>query len=128
MLGAGGSVTNQAGGLISGGNTGLYVANAAGTVTNAGTITGMARYGIILGAGGSVTNQAGGAISGGLSGVYVKRAVGAVTLNLTASDTTKPSDSSARATNCSKASTAMTIAAVAEPQLAGSTYDSSFSS
>jgi uncharacterized protein with beta-barrel porin domain len=78
-LNVGGSVTNQAGGVISGYNG--VVSGSTGTtstVTNFGSITGTNRYGVYLQAGGSVTNQTGGVISGGTSGVYVKTASGTV--------------------------------------------------
>jgi uncharacterized protein with beta-barrel porin domain len=75
----GGSVTNQAGGAISGLTNGVFVNNTNGTVINAGSITGTFRYGVNLQAGGSVTNQAGGTISGGNGGVYVTGGVGTVT-------------------------------------------------
>jgi adhesin HecA-like repeat protein len=93
-LTAGGSITNKAGAAIGGGYTGLniyhYVYNnnvytygrpfadgggvrilgGAGTVTNAGKISG-ASFGVDLAAGGSVTNQTGATISGSLvHGVY----------------------------------------------------------
>lgn len=56
-LAAGGSVTNQTGGIISGGTTNAFGVSAvtSATVTNAGTIT--AAAGIMLDAGGSVNNQ-----------------------------------------------------------------------
>jgi hypothetical protein len=77
---AGGSVTNQAGGTISGTPAGVAV-TGAGTVTNAGTITGTGTdgTGVLLLAGGSVTNQAGGTIRGSLYGVYSHSAAGTVT-------------------------------------------------
>jgi hypothetical protein len=62
-LGAGGSVTNEAGATISGYTE---IAGGAGTVTNAGNIGG-----VELQAGGSVTNQAGATINGGFVGVYL---------------------------------------------------------
>ncbi|MCU1340461.1 MAG: putative outer rane autotransporter barrel precursor, partial [Bryobacterales bacterium] len=65
--------------MISGGNYGVFVANSAGTVINAGSITGTHFIGVYLREGGSVTNQAGGVISGGSSGVYVNNGAGTVT-------------------------------------------------
>jgi uncharacterized protein with beta-barrel porin domain len=78
-LQAGGSVTNQTGGTISGGGVGVFVFSGAGAVTNAGAITGTGRYGVNLNDGGSVTNQTGGVISGGIVGVSVFTAAGTVT-------------------------------------------------
>ena len=62
----GGSVTNQAGASVVGKTGGIFVANAAGTIDNAGTISTTApiSLGIELSAGGSITNQATGTISG----------------------------------------------------------------
>jgi Hint domain len=69
VLGDGGTVVNQAGGLLTGYKHGVDVANAAGTVINAGSIGipsifGSQPSGVALYAGGAVTNQAGGTISG----------------------------------------------------------------
>ena len=66
----GGVLTNQTQATI-GGYLGVFVANAAGTVTNAGTIIGESTtgLGVALLAGGSVTNQALGRITG-LDGVF----------------------------------------------------------
>jgi hypothetical protein len=99
-LAGGGSVTNKAGGTISGGHSGLHIyqytyngnvytygrpfaygggvriLGGAATVTNAGKINGAA-FGVDLAAGGSVTNQAGATISGSvIHGVYGYYSVG----------------------------------------------------
>src|ERR1700692_301953 len=66
---SGGSVTTQAGGPISG-SYGVRMIGAAGSVTNAGTISGSTSAAIYLRSGGSVTNQAGGTISG-IDGVRI---------------------------------------------------------
>ncbi|MBV9053007.1 MAG: VCBS repeat-containing protein [Hyphomicrobiales bacterium] len=74
VLGLGGTVTNLAGGHISGGSTGVYVKyRAAGTVTNSGSIseTGTSSTGVDLAGGGTLTNNAGGSITGGANGVFV---------------------------------------------------------
>ncbi|SHL99443.1 Uncharacterized conserved protein, contains a C-terminal beta-barrel porin domain [Bradyrhizobium lablabi] len=70
FLGGGGSVTNQAGGVINGGNVGVSVVGNGATVTNAGTITGGNQIGVVLGSG-TVTNQAGGVISANYRGVVI---------------------------------------------------------
>jgi fibronectin-binding autotransporter adhesin len=64
----GGTVTNQAGGYISGGPGGIVGENGALTVVNSGAIYGGV-VGITLFDGGDVTNQAGGTISG-YTGIY----------------------------------------------------------
>jgi fibronectin-binding autotransporter adhesin len=66
---AAGSVTNQSGGTISGGDGVYGKEGAAVTVVNAGTIAGSNGEGIRLIDGGSVTNQSGGTISGSLPGI-----------------------------------------------------------
>ncbi|MGA2290055.1 autotransporter outer membrane beta-barrel domain-containing protein, partial [Bradyrhizobium sp.] len=60
VLGAGGSVSNQAGGRIVSNGFGIGIYHGSGNVTNAGTITG----GVGLFSGGSVKNQAGATIYG----------------------------------------------------------------
>ena len=85
VLRAGGSVTNNVGGSISGlgalgaglgSGAGVYITGAAGTVTNHSTISGVA-YGVGLGHGGLVTNTS--SITGGEDGVIVQAAIGSVT-------------------------------------------------
>ncbi|MBV9520160.1 MAG: VCBS repeat-containing protein [Hyphomicrobiales bacterium] len=74
VLGLGGMVTNAAGGNITGGSTGVYVKyRAAGTVTNSGSIAGIATSstGVDLAGGGTLTNDVGGSITGGNFGVFV---------------------------------------------------------
>ncbi|SED63446.1 protein of unknown function [Rhizobiales bacterium GAS188] len=83
-LHAGGSVTNNVGGSISGlgalgvglsSGAGVYITGAAGTVTNHSTISGVA-YGVGFGAGGLVTNTS--SITGGEDGVIIQGAIGTV--------------------------------------------------
>jgi hypothetical protein len=69
-----GSVTNAAGGRISG--TWGTATKGTGTVVNAGTLSGAVQSGVYLG-GGSVTNQAGGVIAGN-TGVDIRGAAGTV--------------------------------------------------
>ncbi|SEE85431.1 hypothetical protein SAMN05444161_7459 [Rhizobiales bacterium GAS191] len=84
VLHAGGSVTNDVGGSISGlgalgsglgSGAGVYITGAAGTVTNHSTISGQA-YGVGFGAGGLVTNTS--AITGGEDGVIIQGAIGTI--------------------------------------------------
>jgi hypothetical protein len=83
-LGAGGSVTNAAGGSIvatgsvGGGlsvGAGIYVTGASGTVANYGSISAGA-YGVGLGHGGSVTNVS--VISGGEDGIIIQGGQGTI--------------------------------------------------
>src|SRR5688572_17359400 len=55
-LKSGGTVSNGTTGAIAGQLAGIFIEGAAGTVTNSGTITGSAKYGVLLLAGGRVTN------------------------------------------------------------------------
>jgi uncharacterized protein with beta-barrel porin domain len=82
-FGAAGTVTN--GGTISGGSLGVFVAGGTGMVTNVGAIVGTNLSGVSLYGGGSVTNRSGGAISGGLAGVAVAGGAGTVTNSATIS-------------------------------------------
>jgi hypothetical protein len=85
---AGGTVTNGADGataaLITGADSGVNITGAAGTVTNAGTITATGAYGVgvFLDLGGSVTNGAYGAtaalIAGAAAGVMLFDGAGTV--------------------------------------------------
>lgn len=70
-LRTGGAVTNHSGGTISGYASGIYVYSGAGTVVNAGRISGHNYNGVFLKAGGAVTNQTGGVISGTAYGVLI---------------------------------------------------------
>ena len=63
LLGGGGSVSNLAAGSIAGAFVGVYIENAVGTVTNAGTIRGATGAGVELYSGGTVIDS--GTISGG---------------------------------------------------------------
>ncbi|MBW0001941.1 MAG: VCBS repeat-containing protein [Hyphomicrobiales bacterium] len=78
----GGSVTNLAGGTITGGSNGVYVnTGSSGTVTNNGgtiTATSTSGAGVDLGGGGTVTNNSG-LITGGNFGVFTTGAQGTVT-------------------------------------------------
>ena len=73
FLEAGGTVTNESSGTLSGGTAGT-VLGAAGTVTNAGAITG-GQFGIYFSADGAVVNGPGGAttasIQGGQNGILI---------------------------------------------------------
>jgi hypothetical protein len=87
VLQTGGAVSNASGASIAGGTTGIAIYGSAGSIINAGQITGGASNGILLagsvttfvygvaaGTSNSVTNAAGGVISGHSNGVYIKSA------------------------------------------------------
>jgi hypothetical protein len=72
-LADGGTVTNNAGGTISGGTIGVDIGSRGiGTVTNSGTITalGASAAGVSLAGGGRVVNRVGGVISAASAGVF----------------------------------------------------------
>jgi uncharacterized protein with beta-barrel porin domain len=75
-LDAGGTVTNLKGGTISGGFAGVsssgFLSGVLATVTNAGTISG--QFGVALSSAGAVTNQMGGQIIGSTNGVEINLA------------------------------------------------------
>jgi Ca2+-binding RTX toxin-like protein len=79
-LRAGGRLTNNPSGLISGSVNGVAVGNATGTVVNSGKIegTGTASGGIYLIDGGSIANRSGGLITGGIRGITVGHSAGNV--------------------------------------------------
>jgi hypothetical protein len=68
-LGAGGTINNQSGGSILGGNTGLIISDGNLAVDNAGSISGDV-IGISVNHGGMLNNQSGGTIAGGVDGIY----------------------------------------------------------
>jgi hypothetical protein len=65
FMDAGGALTNNVGGTITGAGDGVYIAGG-GSVTNAGEVSGSSQsgVGVYLAAGGSVANKAGATISG----------------------------------------------------------------
>jgi hypothetical protein len=72
-------VSNASGATIAGGDGGVLVNGAAGTVVNAGVILGTDYRGVVLKAGGSVTNETGGTIGGGYAGIKISGGTGTVT-------------------------------------------------
>ena len=70
-LAGGGTVTNAAGGAVTGAEIGVLVYND-GAVVNAGSIGGGNRYGIMLGGGGYLSNVSGGTVTSGGDAVYVR--------------------------------------------------------
>jgi hypothetical protein len=75
-----GTVTNNAGGSISGGTSGIHLA-ASGTVTNSGSVGAGASggAGIYLSSGGTVTNNALGSVTGGSFGIFATGGAATVT-------------------------------------------------
>ena len=74
-----GTVTNQAGGLISNTSTAVQFAGAGSVLDNAGTISNTNAYSAVyFGDSGSVVNRAGGGIAGDSWGVQINGANGAV--------------------------------------------------
>jgi hypothetical protein len=65
----GGNLNNHAGGSIVGAAYGAFIAGSAGTLVNAGTLSGGAFYGVALNDGGSINNTATGSITGSIAGV-----------------------------------------------------------
>jgi hypothetical protein len=89
-LASGGTITNAASAVISAYNSGIYIDGGAGSVSNAGSITGTGTsgtsdgFGIRFGStssGGNVTNQSGGVITGAEDGVYFNTLSGAGTVS-----------------------------------------------
>jgi Hint domain-containing protein len=76
-LWVGGSLTNNAGGSISGSTYGVYMKCAVGTLTNYGSISGSRALDIR--AGGHVINAASGSISGSIQGVLFTSVAGTLT-------------------------------------------------
>ncbi len=68
-LGAGGTVANLSGGVITGVQNGIISFGEPVAVSNAGNIGSAGTYGMYLRGGGTVTNQVGGTIFGGLNGI-----------------------------------------------------------
>ncbi len=77
---AGGSITNNAGGSVSGHSTGaaIYITGGTGTVTNDGSLPGNDIEAILIESGGSVVNDSTGTISAVNTGVFFKVQSGTV--------------------------------------------------
>ena len=83
VLGAGGSVDNEAGGTITGTGFGVYVeSSSVGTVDNSGVILGAggagSSFGVALYGGGDFINEAGGTVTNDGFGVVVRGTYGTV--------------------------------------------------
>ena len=85
-LGAGGSVTNAAGGEILGGVGVSFNNGASGTLTNAGLIDGSTGYGVQMSGAGTISNQSGGTITG-VTGSIQLTGAGAKIVNMQAGST-----------------------------------------
>lgn len=77
-LGAGGTVTNHAGGQIIGPSRGISVDGGVGSIMNEGSIVASGARAISMSAGGTVSNIVGGIISGGSRGIFINGAPGTV--------------------------------------------------
>jgi len=73
---SGGTVNNEASGVIFGARYGVEILGAVGTVTNAGTISSSGEDGVVLAAGGTVVNETTGVISGSLGSVRFEGGAG----------------------------------------------------
>jgi hypothetical protein len=81
ILFTGGTIKNQNGGTISGGNIGVYITGGAGSVTNAGTISGGLESVEFRGTGGNtLTLQSGSVLTGAASGSTASGATNALVL------------------------------------------------
>ncbi|MBV9589553.1 MAG: FG-GAP repeat protein [Hyphomicrobiales bacterium] len=80
VIEGGGTVTNNAGATITGQNTGVFFKNVAGTVNNAGNIsgTGTNGTGVYLMNNGSITNTSTGTISGLFFGAFLEGGAGTI--------------------------------------------------
>ena len=78
LVEAGGTVSNNAGASITGRNTGVFFKNQAGTVTNAGNIsgTGTQGTGVYLENNGNITNTSTGTITGQIFGAFIEGGFG----------------------------------------------------
>lgn len=78
---AGGTVTNNAGGTITGagpGGAGIFITGGSGTVKNSGSIADPDHLGILLSSG-DVTNATSGSISGSIAAVSINQGFGTLT-------------------------------------------------
>jgi len=76
FLARGGTVSNAAAGRIGSDGEAIFVIDGAGTVVNAGTISGLT--GVLLAGGGTVSNTASGSITGYFEGVIITNGAGTV--------------------------------------------------